>query len=64
MELPDLTPRDQVPAPAARQARREEGPGGYRAPQMVPLGTATELMRRDGTGHMPDGTGGWWVWKD
>ena len=34
----------------------------YRAPQLVSLGTAVDLMCRDGTGHLIDGIGGWWVW--
>ncbi len=34
----------------------------YRAPQIVALGTATELMQGDITGRLIDGTGGWWVW--
>jgi hypothetical protein len=62
MESNDLNPREQAPAPANGQAARETQPGGYRAPQMVSLGTANELMRRDGSGHLVDGTGGWWVW--
>jgi hypothetical protein len=34
----------------------------YRAPRMFRLGTATDLVRRNISGHLIDGTGGWWVW--
>jgi hypothetical protein len=34
----------------------------YRPPAIVVLGRALDLLRQSSTGHLIDGTGGWWVW--
>jgi hypothetical protein len=35
----------------------------YRTPRVVDLGDAIELVQRDGSGHLRDGTGGWYVYN-
>jgi len=35
---------------------------GYRRPRIVTIGTATELVQQNSTGHQSDGSGGWYVW--
>jgi len=35
---------------------------GYRRPRIVTIGTATELVQQNSTGHELDGAGGWYVW--
>lgn len=47
---------------AAAKPAIVDPPEDYRAPRVVSFGTASQLMRRDGSGHLIDGTGGWWVW--
>jgi hypothetical protein len=48
-------------------AKRRKSAGrvaqSYRAPQLLVIGKAVNLVQRDGSGHVVDGTGGWWVWK-
>jgi len=55
--------REQKPASKvtdeAAPARQTDS---FRSPEVVRLGEAHELMQRDGSGHLVDGTGGWWVW--
>jgi hypothetical protein len=61
MNTPDFTPAVR-PDPETWQPNPGERESAYRAPQVVLLGKAAELMRRDSSGHLKDGTGGWWVW--
>lgn len=50
---------DAVATPAdARDAAPE-----YRAPARFPVGEAVELLRQNITGHLRDGTGGWYVYN-
>jgi hypothetical protein len=35
---------------------------GYRRPRIVTIGTASELVQQNSTGHQTDGPGGWYVW--
>ena len=43
---------------------KDEEPGAqsYRAPQLVAIGKAVDLMQNNYTGQLRDGTGGWYVW--
>ena len=53
--------REDVNLTAANTGNADRQPM-FRTPQIVSLGTASELIRRNGSGHLIDGTGGWWVW--
>ena len=53
----------QPAAPADSQTVSLTGAArGYRRPRIVTIGTATELVQQNSTGHQTDGAGGWYVW--
>jgi len=50
------SPKAPEAAPTAAGGER------YRRPRIVTIGTATELVQQNSTGHQTDGPGGWYVW--
>jgi hypothetical protein len=58
-KLSDVVTTPVVEAGAAPEC---QGTPEYRTPARFPVGEAVELLRRDGSGHLRDGTGGWYVW--
>lgn len=49
---------DAVTTPADA---RDDAPE-YRVPARFAVGEAVELLRQNISGHLRDGTGGWYVW--
>ena len=55
--------RSERETPQVQQPGLITLPGpGYRRPRVVPIGTATELVRENSRGKELDGSGGWYVW--
>jgi hypothetical protein len=57
-----MTERELISPKVPESAPRAAGGERYRRPRIVTIGTASELVQQNSTGHQMDGAGGWYVW--